>query len=114
MKKVIAATGLMLGGVAMVLTTQGAAQAAPAQPVAQQAAVNADGQPAPAAIGGLVRAATKVGKAAERGYVHAKAAAGTKALRQAVGNMTKISSMGSAPSGKTADSGAGAESIFDK
>ncbi|MBY8864225.1 hypothetical protein [Streptomyces sennicomposti] len=114
MKKVIAATGLVLGGAAMVLATQGSAQAVPARPVTQTTAVADDGQPAPAAFGGLVRAATKVGKAAGRGYVHAKAAAGTTALRQAAGNMTKISSLGSASNGRTGDAGVGVEAIFDQ
>ncbi|GAA3187995.1 MULTISPECIES: hypothetical protein [Streptomyces] len=118
MKKIVAATGLALGATAMVLTTQASAQAVePVKPVTQQTATVKAGQPAPAAIGGLVKAASKVGKAAksaaEKGYVHAKAAAGTKAIRNAVGNMTKISSVGSA-----AKSGAGnvssVESIFDK
>ena len=87
MKKIVAASGLALGAAAMVLTTQVSAQAAePVKPVTQQVATVKSSQPAPAAIGGLVRAAGKAVKnAAEKGYVHAKALAGTKETSEADG-----------------------------
>ncbi|MFF4603973.1 hypothetical protein ACFY12_14725 [Streptomyces sp. NPDC001339] len=125
MKKAIAATGLALGAAAMVVTTQVSAQAAePVKPVTQQVATVKSSQPAPFAIGGLVKVATKAGKyatkagkaaksAAEKGYVHAKAAAGTKAIREAVGNMTRISSIGGFAKPGTSEA-ASVESIFDK
>ncbi|MFH9013822.1 hypothetical protein ACH4C6_20875 [Streptomyces sp. NPDC017943] len=130
MKKGITAAGLMLGAAAMVVTTQVSAQAQPAVPttpaVQQAAAVNAEPEMKPAAIGGLVRvagravgkAATKAGKAAksaaEKGYVHAKAAGSTKAVRNSVGNMVRIASLGSAPANTGAAQAESVESIFDK
>lgn len=130
MKKGIAAAALVLGGAAMVVTTQASAQAQPAVPstpvVQQAAAVNAEPAMKPAAIGGLVKvagkavgkAATKAGKAAksaaEKGYVHAKAAGSTKAVRNSVGNMVRIASLGASPAKTGAAQVESVESIFDK
>ncbi|MFJ7180216.1 hypothetical protein ACIQXA_28360 [Streptomyces massasporeus] len=134
MKKGIAAAGLVLGAAAMVVTTQASAQAQPAvptTPVVQQAAsVDADADMKPAAIGGLVKAAgkavgkaatkaaTKAGKAAKnaagKGYVHAKAAGSTRAIRNSVGNMVRIASLGASPAKTGTAQAESVESIFDK
>ncbi|MFJ4980479.1 hypothetical protein ACIP6X_35100 [Streptomyces coeruleorubidus] len=130
MKKGIAAAGLVLGAAAMVVTTQASAQAQPSvptTPVVQQAAgVNAGQDRQPAVIGGLAKvagkavakAATKAGKAAknaaEKGYVHAKAVGGTKAVRDQVGNVVRISSLGAAPANTGTAHAESVESIFDK
>ncbi|MCK8679126.1 MULTISPECIES: hypothetical protein [Streptomyces] len=68
MKKIATAAGVATAGVALFVTTQGSAQAAPAQPAP---AVTAAAQPsqdkAPQALGSLVgKAAKSVGKAATK------------------------------------------------
>ncbi|PZT69637.1 hypothetical protein DN402_24795 [Streptomyces sp. SW4] len=96
----------------------------PAKPAVQQAAADDDARPA--ALGGLVKAAgkavgkaaTKAGKAAksaaEKGYVHAKAAGSTRAVRNQVGNVVRIASLGGAPAKADARQVESVESVFDK
>ncbi|MFD5343080.1 hypothetical protein ACFWJY_04760 [Streptomyces anulatus] len=72
MKKFVAAAGVALGGVALVISAQGSAQAsAPAAQVSAQTSAQQTDDVRPQALGGLVKAA---GKAAGKAYVHAKAA----------------------------------------
>ncbi|MEU2510457.1 hypothetical protein [Streptomyces syringium] len=113
MKKVIAAVGVALGGAALVLTSQGSAQAS-ATPVAPVETVSAqDSGKGPEAIGGLGKLAGKagkaVGKAAGKAYVHAKAACPSvaNAALEAAGNV------GSVRSANVPDA-ASVETVFDK
>ena len=72
MKKFAAVAGVALGGVALVISTQGSAQAsAPAAQASAQTSVQQTDDVRPQALGGLVKAA---GKVAGKAYVHAKAA----------------------------------------
>ncbi|MFI5867319.1 hypothetical protein [Streptomyces sp. NPDC051546] len=75
MKKFLAVAGLTLGGAALVVTTQGTAQAATApQAVVTAEAVQAPTD-APMALGSFIGKAGKaVGKNAGKAWVHAKAA----------------------------------------
>ena len=113
MKKVIAAVGVALGGAALVLTSQGSAQAS-ATPVAPvETATAQDSGKGPEAIGGLAKLAGKagkaVGKAAQKGYVHAKAACPSvaNAALEAAGNAGSVRSA-------NAPDAASVETVFDK
>ncbi|MEU3774303.1 hypothetical protein AB0F11_14075 [Streptomyces sp. NPDC032472] len=119
MKKMVTGITLALGGAALVVATQGSAQASetPA-PVARAAAVQAENpEDAPQAIGGLGKlagkAAKSAGRFAERAAVHGKAAAelaGDSAL-EAVGAVSDF--FGVAPSNTLPD-GSDVETVFDK
>ncbi|WP_405409035.1 hypothetical protein [Streptomyces decoyicus] len=116
MRKKSAATaiGVALGGVVLLVSTQGTAQAAPAIPVTAAAAT---AQPTPGAekspqvLGSLAaKAAQAVGKAAGKAYVHGKAALGSGASSyQLLGSL-----FGAPPSGVSKNTIASAETVFDR
>ncbi|MGW9081516.1 hypothetical protein [Streptomyces kronopolitis] len=119
MKKVIAGIGVVLGGAALIVSTQGSAQAAEAKAPAVPAAAVKVQEPgnSPQIIGGLGKLATKagsaVGRAAGKAFVHGKAAAqlaGDQAAELA-GNVSDA--FGVAPAGSTPN-GTAVETVFDK
>ncbi|MET3987105.1 hypothetical protein [Streptomyces sp. PvR034] len=110
MKKVFAVAGLALGGAALVVVTQGTAQAA----TAPQAVVTAEAvqgpKDAPMGLGSLLGKAGKaVGNVAGKAYVHAKAAC--PSVVEGVGQVTDHLGMVS-PAGLP--DGTSAEAVFDK
>ncbi|MFI2263981.1 hypothetical protein [Streptomyces tubercidicus] len=119
MKKIAAGAGVVLASAALIVATQGSAQAAEAKaPAVPAAAVKAQ-EPgnSPQVIGGLGKLAAKAGKAvtgaAQKAYVHGKAAAqlAGKSAGQLVGDATKA--FGSAPS-SSVPNGSSVEMVFDK
>ncbi|MFD5617045.1 hypothetical protein [Streptomyces yangpuensis] len=119
MKKLVTGVGLALGGAALLVVTQGSAQASEtAAPVARAAAVQVENpDDAPQKIGGLGKLAGKAakaaGRAADRAVVHGKAAAqlaGDSAV-EAAGSVSNF--FGVAP-GSTRPDGSSAETVFDK
>ncbi|MER7468631.1 hypothetical protein [Streptomyces sp. NPDC097981] len=125
MKKLITGVSLALGGAALVVATQGSAQASESAPVARAAAVQTENpDDAPQAIGGLSKLAGKAanvagkaakaaGRAADRATVHGRAAAelATDSALEAAGNVSDF--FGVAP-GSTLPDGTAVETVFDK
>lgn len=113
-KSAAAAIGVALGGAALLVSTQGTAQATPATPVTTAAAAaepTQDADKAPQWVGSVAAKAGKaVGKAAGKAYVHAKAASGSGASSyQLLGSM-----YGAPPSGISEDAAASAKTVFDR
>ncbi|KUL35617.1 hypothetical protein ADL22_26705 [Streptomyces sp. NRRL F-4489] len=119
MKKIAAGVAVALASAALVVTTQGSAQAAEAKAPAVSAAVATTQGPdnAPQAIGGLGKLAGKVGNAltsaAQKAYVHGKAAAqlAGDAAADLAGNVTDA--FGVAPA-SSVPNGSSVEMVFDK
>ncbi|WP_392893148.1 hypothetical protein [Streptomyces sp. LN699] len=118
MKKLVTGVALALGGAALVVVTQGSAQASETAPVARPAAAQAGNtEDTPQAIGGLGKLAGKagkaVGRAAQKATVHGKAAAELAAdsALEAAGNVSDF--FGVAPSSTLPD-GSAVETVFDK
>ncbi|WP_331732452.1 hypothetical protein OG592_41765 (plasmid) [Streptomyces avidinii] len=119
MKKLVTGVGLALGGAALMVVTQGSAQASetPA-PVARAAAVQAENPDnAPQRFAGLGKLAGKAakaaGRAADRATVHGKAAAelASDAALESAGSLSNF--FGVAP-GSTLPDGSSVETVFDK
>ncbi|MEV5801827.1 hypothetical protein [Streptomyces collinus] len=119
-RKALAAAGVVVAGVGILLATQGPAQAdTAATPVAtthQVSSATPDDQPQ-VIRSVAARAASRAVSAAERAAVHATAAASTSAVRQAAGDATqvaRIASLGSATPVSRQTTPLSAESIFDR
>ncbi|WP_338930396.1 hypothetical protein WEB32_00255 [Streptomyces netropsis] len=120
-KSAAAAMGVALGGVALLVATQGTAQATPTAPVTTAAATaepTRDADKSPQWVGSVAAKAGKVaakagkavGNAAGKAYVHGKAAAGSGASSyQLLGSM-----YGAPPSGISEEAAASAETVFDR
>ncbi|MFI9153925.1 hypothetical protein [Streptomyces sp. NPDC053367] len=118
-RKAITVVGAAAAGLGIVLATQASAQAdTPAAPVTtagQERAVPSGHEPR-IIRSAAARVASSAVSAAERAAVHARAAAGTSAVRQAVGDATqvaRIASLGSATPVAPQAGSLPAESIFD-
>ncbi|QRX91156.1 hypothetical protein [Streptomyces noursei] len=115
-KKIAAGVGVALASAALIVTTQGSAQAAEAKAPAVPAAAMKVQEPgnAPQAIGGLANLAGKVGRAvagaAQKAYVHGKAAAelAGDAAAEVAGNVFGVAPASSAPNASSV------EMVFDK
>ncbi|MBT2492803.1 hypothetical protein J7E96_30700 [Streptomyces sp. ISL-96] len=103
MKKVLAGVGVALGGAALLIATQGSAQAA-TSPEAPATVASAEGPgKAPAALGSWV------GKAAGKAWVHGKAACSSVANSAGeFANMVGGVSPANTPEGRSV------EMVFDK
>lgn len=87
MKKIFAVAGLALGGAALVVATQGTAQASTAPQAAVTPHAVQGPSDAPAGLGSLLGKAGKaVGNAAGKAYVHARAAC--PSVAEAAGQIT--------------------------
>ncbi|MCY0951166.1 hypothetical protein [Streptomyces sp. H27-S2] len=104
MKKVLAGIGVALGGAALVVTTQGSAQAATAQEVPATVASVDGPQNGPMGFGSFVGKAA--GKFAGKAWVHAKAAC--PSVADAAGQFTGGVSPADIPEGTSV------ETVFDK
>ncbi|MFD7258518.1 hypothetical protein [Streptomyces sp. NPDC059874] len=103
MKKVLAGVGVALGGAALLIATQGSAQAATSQEVPATVASAEGPSNAPAGLGSWV------GKAAGKAWVHGKAACSSVA--NAAGEFANMVG-GVSPAG--IPEGASVETVFDK
>ncbi|TPQ20781.1 hypothetical protein [Streptomyces sporangiiformans] len=106
MKKAIAAAGVVLGGLGVILAAQGSAQAAAPAVESAPAVKASSGEPD--------KQPQWIVSAAKAAYVHGKAAVGTSAIRNQVGNVVRIASLGAAPADSTTATAPTVEEVFDK
>ncbi|MFD3424103.1 hypothetical protein [Streptomyces decoyicus] len=119
MKKIAAGVGVVFASAALIVATQGSAQAAEAKaPAVPAAAVKAQ-EPgnSPQVIGGLGKLAAKAGKAvtgaAQKAYVHGKAA-GQLAGRQAAELAGHVTDAFGVTPASSVPNGSSVEMVFDK